>query len=97
MAIVSKSKDLSMKNLMAALNDVPEWEELGIELGIEWFKMKEIKKNRNHCEPRLCKADLLDHWLENDLQASWERLASALDNMGKKVVAQRIRATYCCN
>ena len=36
------------------------------------------------------KLNLYAHWLDNDSEASWKKLAAALENMNKRVLAKRI-------
>lgn len=84
-----------MNNVTAALKDIPEWQKVGVLLGIKWSKIKEIM-GHNH-DPWVCKADLIDYWLESDLQASWEKFALALEEMEKMVDAEKVRTTYCSN
>lgn len=85
-----------MRNLSSALKDVPDWETLGIRLGVSTARIKEISISRNR-EPCLCKMDLLDYWLTTDPDVSWERVATALDEMDVHKIAKDIRITYCCS
>lgn len=85
---------LNMMNLTNVLKEVTDWETLGIRLGVEKAKIDEIAQRRNQ-DPHLCKVDLLAHWLNTDLSASWEKLAKALDEMDLQRVGQKIRASYC--
>ena len=85
-----------MKNLIKVLNEVcSDWETLGVKLDVKWSKIKEIAKSRSHREPHLCLADLMDFWLGNDVDASWERVATALEEMGKVDLARGIRRAHC--
>ena len=86
---------LNLKNLTNALREVPDWEMLGCKLGIKEYKIKEIANDRSHRNPHLCKKDLLDHWMKSDVEASWEQMAAALDDMDEKTAASGIRAVYC--
>ena len=89
------SLELNMKNLTNALVDVSDWETLGIQLGVKKSKVKEIGIDRNYRSPHLSKIDVLDFWLRNDLVASWEKLAIALDAMDEREAARVVRTTYC--
>lgn len=92
----SLNPDMSVNNLISLLKDVSaEWERVGLELGVKWSKIKQIAKSRNHADPQLCMADLLDYWLRNDRDVSWEKVASALDEIEIRDVALKIRKTYC--
>lgn len=55
---------------------------------------RDIAKSRNHRDPHLCMADLMEHWLSSDLEASWEKVANALDEMDLRDVAVKIRKAY---
>lgn len=84
-----------MKNLTIALKDVVDWETLGLYLDVEMSTIETIARDRNHRDPHLCKMDLLNHWLRNDPDPSWEKVAAALDEMERQGVAEKIRRTYC--
>ena len=89
-------RQLNVNNLIKALNEVfSDWETLGIRLDVKWTKIREIAKSRSHREPHLCLADLMDFWLGSDVDASWERVAMALEEMDKQDLARRIRSVYC--
>ena len=48
--------------LMADLKDlVCQWRELGLQLGLNYFKLREIEKNRR--EAKECMMDMLAAWL----------------------------------
>ena len=62
----------------------------------DWFKLGSmlVKNNANlrairsrHCDAGNCMIDVVAKWLTSDLNASWEYLAKALDNVvgGDKV------------
>ena len=87
---------MNVNTLTSILKDVSaEWEKLGLELGVKWSKIKQIARSRNHADPQLCMADLLDCWLRSGCDASWEKVASALDEIEIRDVALMIRKTYC--
>ena len=73
--------------------DVPEWEPVGVNLGISATKLSEIKANRMNNGP-LCKISMADTWLRSDVNATWEKLAQALESTGNKEQAERIRNQY---
>lgn len=77
-----------MGSLKDALSD---WERLGLELGIKYPKIKEIKRSHRPEELYLCMADLLQHWMGSDTDASWEKMAITLDEMDKRDIAMKIR------
>ena len=57
-----------------------EWKQLGVQLEIGHSVMKIIEKdNPNDCEA--CCIDMLSDWLDNHVNASWEHLIDAVDNL----------------
>ena len=86
--------DLNVNTLTSILKGVSEWEMFGLELGVEWAKIKAIRIIRRDMNPHLCMADLLDHWLEHNLEASWEGVITALEEIGMACLARDIREKY---
>ena len=68
-----------------------EWYQLGLQLGVTPFKLKEIERDYPHDTQRH-KSEVLNWWLQNAQEASWEKLAQALEAMGGyAAVACRLR------
>ena len=86
-------KTLTMRNIVLALREVTNWHSVGVALEIKPYKLEEIRLNRLN-DVQQCKFSLIDHWLRTDLEASWRKLASALDEAGEHTSANRIRAQY---
>lgn len=84
----SHAANLNVKNLLNALKDVPNWQLLGIQLGMSPAQIHQISSPN----PMM---DLLDLWLNFDSEPSWEKVATALDEMDKKKIAREIRTAYC--
>ena len=66
--------------------DIGDYHELGLHLGIEYNKLKQIEhKNQNNPNQQL--SGIIAHWKKNE-DCSWEALATALDKFGtyKKLV-----------
>ena len=82
-----------MRNITNELVDVLEWESVGIALGISATKLHEIRANRMNNGP-LCKISMADTWLRSDVNATWEKLAKALDDTNNSVQADAIRNKY---
>lgn len=82
-----------MRNITNELVDVIDWESVGLELGISATKLHEIRANRMNNGP-LCKISMADTWLRSDVNASWEKLADALDETNNSVQADAIRNKY---
>lgn len=86
-----------IENLSRELADISgqEWFNLGIQLGIKDSILRNIETN--HRDVQRCKTEMLGVWLQNDPTNPWKKLATTLENMGKKVLAQRIVQLGKCN
>ena len=76
------------------LNEVTDPHTLGIKLGIESSAVTRILQDAGSTTERQ-KSGILDHWLKNDLNASWPTLVKALEKMDHKRLAERLEKTYC--
>ena len=73
------------------MREVTEWYQLGLQVGVTPFKLKEIESNYPQDAQRR-KSEVLNWWLRNAPEASWEKLAQALEAMGEyTTVAYRLR------
>ena len=75
---------------MKETKEVVELEMLTLYLGI---KMEVFKKIQAQCYPfdiDRAKLRLFSYWLDNDLNASWNKLTVALENLDKRVLAKTI-------
>ena len=68
-----------------------DWEVLGLQL-IKCSALTTIKANR-HGEATLCIMDTVSQWLKNELEPSWNKLAEAVEKVGKygNATAQVVR------
>ena len=82
---------LSLKNLTNALSEVDGWQVLGVQLDINYHKLKEFGSLPTIEERKLA---MLQFWLDTDLQASWEKLLCGLKKMGLNRVVQGIQREY---
>jgi len=57
------------------------WDDVGLTLSIAEGKLKEIKAN-SPTDVRQCCREMFSHWLSKDLDASWEKLMTALESPG---------------
>ena len=81
-----------MKNIVIALKDViAEWHDLGLQLGLPESILKLIG-----CSPDIegHLRMMVSNWLDYDPEASWDKLANALNGMGKNTIAANIRINY---
>ena len=70
-----------------------DWHTLGIQLGVEYYILKRIEKNCGDIEQ--CKAEVIDFWLRNDSEPTWNGLARAVEDMGGHAnVVQTLRANH---
>ena len=84
--------DLTINNLRHALQDVSDWQMLGLELGLRWKKLDSLKRDSYLSHEDSRKVAMLQLWLDYDLDVSWEKLSEALDQMDQRNLAAMIRA-----
>ena len=80
-----------LKDVVIAVKDVAEWRDLGLQLGLPDATLASIAM---HPDIEGHRRTMLSKWLESDLEASWEKLADALDRIGKNVIAANIRRQF---
>ena len=81
-----------IKNIVISLKDViAEWHDLGIHLGLPESILKLIGSSPD-IEGHL--RMMVSKWLDYDPEASWDKLANALNAMGKNTIAANIRSKY---
>ena len=67
------------------------WEDLGIELLDEKrCVMLEIIK-MNHNDVRICCTQMFRYWLEGDIEATWDKLIEALEEINQDTLANCIK------
>ena len=70
----------------------PQWRDLGIQL-LEQEPLRTlniIEADHPHGVKRCC-TEMLEYWLCNDPEASWNKLMSALEQIGENVLAANIK------
>ena len=90
---IDASTDLTIKEIDDEMREVTavDWLPLGVELGIQPAKLREIEMD-HHGNVRHCKHELLSWWLQSTLEVSWNALADALEKTGGyDALAQRLR------
>ena len=81
-----------LKNIVTALRDViTEWRGLGTQLDLPEHMLKLVGSSQE-VEDRL--GMMVSKWLDYDPEASWDKLANALNAMGKNTIAANIRSKY---
>ena len=76
------------------LMEVLDWHTLGIKLGISVHSLAEIQINYSAYGIGRQKQEMITKWLEYDTEVSWDKLANALEEMGKHVAAAKIWNAY---
>ena len=83
---------LSLKNLTNALREVVDWQDLGIQLDIQYHELQKFVSEHQTSEER--KRAMLQFWLDHDTKASWKKVISALSEMQLNRVAEEIQRKY---
>ena len=79
------ARELDVRNILNVLHDRDvdfsdaDWELLGQQL-LRRSQLRTIRADRNG-DPSLCLIDTASTWLQTDLNASWERLAEAIEKV----------------
>lgn len=89
---MASSTCLNLINLTNALQEVTDWHSLGIQLGLKPHEIEEIKQNHPTLDER--KSAVLVLWLNNDLEASWQKVVSALQLMELNTLAIQVSTKY---
>ena len=70
-----------------------EWFSLGIKLGVKDSTLRDIEADHREDVQRR-KTEMLRVWLQSGPTNPWKELATALERMGSKVLAQKILEKY---
>ena len=82
--------------MLGELRTIPvdkEWYSLGQALGISVQELENIQKTEANAFK--CKVQMFRQWLQNDPVASWEKLATALEDINRTDLASEIRSHHC--
>ena len=81
-----------LKDVVIAVKDVAvEWYDLGLQLGLPDATLASIA---THPDIEARGRMMLSKWLQYDPKASWEKLAAALNKIGKNVIAANVRRQF---
>jgi len=83
---------LSVKNLFNATKEVTNWYTLGLQLDIPTHKLQSIQHDHRTLENR--KHEMLNFWVHSDPEASWGKLAAAVEKMEFRRISEMIRQDY---
>ena len=84
----------NIQEVYTVLQSVIEWTPLGHNLNIPDHVIANIESDSTLCNMQARKRAMLQYWLNNDRNATWSALASALDG-SYSVLAGQIRQKYC--
>ena len=73
------------------LSTVTDWYKLGMKLGVPDHKLDEIQRNHPHDGVSRWRDEVLSLWLRLTPNASWMNVIRALQRMGEKALAEKIR------
>ena len=71
-------KPLNLRNILnaPAVVRTNNWEDVGLELGVEEYELDRIK--RDCWGIKECKREMFNHWLKKDLHKSWKAVSRAV-------------------
>ena len=79
-------------NILSELKTVTDWFQLGTNLGLEPYELKQIERDYQGNERR--KQEMLDLWLRRIPNTGWKDVVSALQQMEENTVAEKIHQKY---
>ena len=85
-----------LQQLLKELKTVDNWFIFGVYLGVPHSQLKKIKLSYHSEEIELCKVDLLQYWLDNNVSASWKDVIRALEQTDQLVLAATVKQKYLC-
>ena len=82
---------LSEAEVTLAIKAVANWQGLGLHLGLEPEVLEFITQSY---APELQKQMMVIKWLQSDVEATWEKLAGALEKIDMNTIAANIRERF---
>ena len=79
---------LTLRQLSAELSDLENWYLLGLQLSISKDTLDSIERTYN-TRVRCC-IEMVQHWINNSKNPSWDTIHEALRNIGESVIAERM-------
>ena len=78
--------------LLEELKEITDWRMLGAYLDVPKHVLDRINKEQSSVEH--CKLEMLQHWLDNTMTASWNDIARALEQINQLKIAARLKLKY---
>ena len=89
-AVISAvGKTFTTVNVLRAVREVKNTDELGLYLGVPKSKRKEIRSQFSSVVEQ--RKAIINYFIEHDPEASWRSVICSLDRMGQKEIADGIR------
>ena len=83
-----------LQQLLKELKTIDNWFVFGVHLRVPYYQLQRIKSSHRSEEIELCKVDLLQYWLDNDMSASWKAVIRALEEIDQLVLAATVKQKY---
>ena len=80
-----------MKHVFNAIKGVIKWYQLGVQLNVNTYRLDVIRANHPN-DVEGAKLEFVSEWLNNDPDKSWDKLASALRQIGCINLSDKISA-----
>ena len=83
----------TFQRLLEELNDVDNWFLFGAFLGVPVKQLQKIESSHRG-EVERCKIEMLQYWLDNNVNASWKDVVRALEQTNQLVLAETVKHKY---
>ena len=80
----------TLRRLLDALKKVDNWFMFGAMLDVPFPQLKKIESHHQK-DPDRCKLELLQYWLDNTLDSTWNRIVQALEKTDQLTLAAQIK------
>ena len=87
---MSGRKSPTLQQLLEALKKSHDWFCFGATLGVPVFQLKKIESDHPKNSDR-CKLELLQYWLDNNLDPTWNDIILALEKTDQLALAAQIK------
>ena len=84
----------TLSQLSAELRDFENWYLLGLQLNINKDTLDSIERTYNARARVRCCIEMVQHWINNSKNPSWDTIHEALRNIGESVIAENIAVKY---
>ena len=85
-----------LQQLLKELKTIDNWFVFGVYLSVPYSQLQKINLSHHSEEIELCKVDLLQYWLNNNVSASWKDVVRALEQIDQLVLAATVKQKYLC-